>query len=580
MPLRRSLLIALGLLLCVFLSPFALAQGDSVRPTGEPGLQLFGGYSSYHPGGTLENKSMPNLPTGVAGQVIYPTTPYASLLVDFEYQNGSNISGYSFGAGFRLHRRIWNIVPFAEVMIGAQHLSQNGYTAQTNPSYQFGAGVEYKVSPRLTIRPIEIVALNTYYNPNTNQSSNYNYLNGYRVQSGVVYGFRLPPPPPVSAACSATPEEVDAGSPIKLSVVVKGFLPKRSLKYSYTSTTGSVSGDQNGATVDTTGASSGSQTVTATIKDNGHGKQQRSATCEASFKIKEQLPPTLSVSADPGSLHPGEAATISASGSSPDGRPLTYNCIASAGKLIGSADKYTLDTAGIDPSTVAITCTATDDRMLATKASTIIQISAKASQQEVAKVTPSHFGATEFRHDTKRPTRVDNEAKGELDRFADALSAAADVKAVLVGYASLAEEKDATRRTTMAAQRVINSKDYLTSEKGIDPVRIEVRTAEGDAQKVELWLVPAGASFNTEGTATVDEAKIKAIPRKPLPTKAGTKPAHATKPRQAAKPVPNKNSSPTPTPAEPKPTAAPSADSKPATKAELRHYTLSLEKTS
>jgi hypothetical protein len=175
---------------------------------------------------------------------------------------------------------------------------------------------------------------------------------------------------------------------------------------------------------------------------------------------------------------------------------------------------------------------------------------------------------------------VDNEAKGELDRFADALNAAADVKAVLVGYASLAEEKDATRRTTMAAQRAINSKDYLTSEKGIDPVRIEVRTAEGDAQKVELWLVPAGASFNTEGTAPVDEAKIKAIPRKPLPTKAGTKPAHATKPRPAAKPVPDKNSSPTSTPSETKPTAAPSADSKPASKAELHRYTLSLEKTS
>ncbi len=91
---------------------------------------------------------------------------------------------------------------------------------------------------------------------------------------------------------------------------------------------------------------------------------------------------------------------------------------------------------------------------------------------------------------------------------------------------------------------------------------------------------PRRRRFNTEGTATVDEAKLKAIPRKPLTTKAGTKPAHATKPRPVAKPVPNKNSSPTSTPAEPKPTAAPSADSKPATKAELRHYTLSLEKTS
>ncbi len=556
-------------MLCALLSSSALAQAVFDRPAGEPGLQVFGGYSFYHPGGDIKNTPIPNLPTGVAGQVIYPTSTFSSILLDFDYQHGSGISGYSFAAGFRLHRRIWNITPFAEVLIGGQHLSLNGYAAQTAPSYQFGAGVEYKVNPRLTIRPIEVVGLTTFYNLSAYQTSSYNYLNGYRAQGGVVYSFLMPQPPPAGAACSVSPEEVDAGTPVKLSVVVKGFLPKRSLSYSYTSTAGTVSGDQNGATVDTTGAPSGNQSVAAVIKDNGRGKRQMSATCKADFSIKEQHPPSLTISADPGTLHPGEASTITANGSSADGRPLTYECSASAGKLTGTADKYTLDTAGVAPSSIAITCNVTDDRKLTAKASAVIQVSDKESPQEVAKATSSHFGAVEFRHDAKRPTRVDNEAKGELDRFADALTATADAKGVLVGSASPAEENDAKRRTAMAAQRAINSKDYLTREKGIDPARIEVRTADAAGQTVDLWLIPAGAGFKAEGTAIVDESKIKAIPRKPLAPRA-LKPTEKTKPNSKptgdAKPATQKDTAP--------------ADAKPTAKTESRKRNSTVEKKS
>lgn len=61
-------------------------------------------------------------------------------------------------------------------------------------------------------------------------------------------------------------------------------------------------------------------------------------------------------------------------------------------------------------------------------------------------------------------------------------------------------------------------------EKGIDATRVSVATSSMDGQKVEDYLVPAGASFvaDVQGTTPVDKAAVKPQLRKPL----GTKPAH------------------------------------------------------
>ena len=72
-----------------------------------------------------------------------------------------------------------------------------------------------------------------------------------------------------------------------------------------------------------------------------------------------------------------------------------------------------------------------------------------------------------------------------------------------------------------AAMRAVNTKDYLVKEKGIDPSRISVATSATDGQKVEDYLVPAGANFGSDvqGTTPVDETTVKPQVRKPLPQK-------------------------------------------------------------
>ena len=78
---------------------------------------------------------------------------------------------------------------------------------------------------------------------------------------------------------------------------------------------------------------------------------------------------------------------------------------------------------------------------------------------------------------------------------------------MLVGEAASDEKK----ADTLAAQRAVNTKDYLVKEKGIDPSRVSVRTGTQGNKEVENYLVPAGATFDNDvhGTTAVDESTVK-----------------------------------------------------------------------
>jgi CRISPR/Cas system CMR subunit Cmr4 (Cas7 group RAMP superfamily) len=153
-----------------------------------------------------------------------------------------------------------------------------------------------------------------------------------------------------------------------------------------------------------------------------------------------------------------------------------------------------------------------------------------------------------FDNDKKRPTRVDNEAKACLDEVTLALKNDPAATAVVVGEAS-AKEKAATAKqqkaalknkhvvvTDAAAERAVNTKDYLVTEtqSGIDKTRISTQTGTADAQAVENYLVPSEATFasDVQGTTPVNESAVKVQVRKPLAMRhahkaaAGKKAAH------------------------------------------------------
>lgn len=181
-----------------------------------------------------------------------------------------------------------------------------------------------------------------------------------------------------------------------------------------------------------------------------------------------------------------------------------------------------------------ITCNVSDDKGQTASANTSVTITAPY-------VTPAPHAqalcSITFTKDKARPTRVDNEAKACLDEVALDLQRQSDAKAVIVGESDakekaktekdekLAEKNKHIKVVDYAAQRAVNTKEYLVTEKGIDASRISVATGTTDGLTVEDYLVPSGASFTTDvsGTTPVDEMKVKAEVRKPLGAK---KPMH------------------------------------------------------
>jgi len=141
-----------------------------------------------------------------------------------------------------------------------------------------------------------------------------------------------------------------------------------------------------------------------------------------------------------------------------------------------------------------------------------------------------------FDKDKARPTRVDNEAMACLDEVAVYLGREADAKVVVVGESTAAEKTPAKRKHAkvldIAAQRAVNTRDYLVTEKGADASRVSVVTGTTDGETVEDYLVPAGASFTADvsGTAPVDETAVKPETRKPL----GARAPHRTRAEKTA----------------------------------------------
>ncbi|HEY0784570.1 MAG TPA: hypothetical protein VGD62_01790, partial [Acidobacteriaceae bacterium] len=280
-----------------------------------------------------------------------------------------------------------------------------------------------------------------------------------------------------------------------------------------------VKGDNSTGTVDTTTLAPGQYTVTGHVSEGA--KPGQFADCTANFTVKPFEPPTISCSANPASVNPGDSSTITAMGVSPQNRPLTYSYSASSGNISGTSNTATLATAGAPAGSITVTCNVADDKGQTASATTTVTVAAPPAP---APKTSTLCSIT-FDRDKKRPARVDNEAKACLDDVTLNAQRTADASLVVVGNAAPTAEpatrgkhkKAAVAMTPekLAAQRAVNTKDYLVKEKGIDASRISVRTGTKGANEVDNYLVPAGATFDTDmpGTTAVDESGMKAQPR-------------------------------------------------------------------
>jgi hypothetical protein len=526
---------------------------------------IFAGYSYLAPKGTVQ-VLQPNGTTapfaydavnlGGVGSGAYFFNRYVGVQAEFGFHEwgvqkaGSNIGtegnddGFMTVAGGIIFRYpVGNITPFAHGLVGGALIGGPDYEPNKwGPDLTVGGGLDYEtpwLNHHLAIRLFQ---------------SDYEYMhadwgnvgfggraniNAVRLSAGVVFHVgSIAPPVPITLACSASPETIFPGDPVTLTASAGGLNPKDHVIYTWSGT--GVTGNDANPKIDTSALAPGEYTVTGTVREGKAGKEGmrpwEMATCTAGITVKAFEPPTISCSASPSTIKPGDAATITAVGVSPQNRPLTYSYSASAGTITGTGTTAEYSSAGAPTGAVGITCNVADDKGHTESSSTSLTITAP--YVPPAPKTQA-LCSTSFATDKKRPTRVDNEAKACLDQVALDLKQQADAKAVVVGESNADENAKTAKEQKyaakhkhatvdqFAAQRAVNAKDYLVTEQGIDASRISVATGTTDGQTEENYLVPAGATFSSDvsGTTPVDETAVKPQARKPLAERHSTKKA-------------------------------------------------------
>lgn len=102
---------------------------------------------------------------------------------------------------------------------------------------------------------------------------------------------------------------------------------------------------------------------------------------EAIGPVNTNLPPVVSLSSDRSELHPGEAATLTATATDSDGSISTTSWSTTAGTLVGSGLSRTLTApASLSDQTATITFTATDNLGAQSQATTAITLKASMSK--------------------------------------------------------------------------------------------------------------------------------------------------------------------------------------------------------
>ncbi|HUB17340.1 MAG TPA: hypothetical protein VL990_01815 [Acidobacteriaceae bacterium] len=346
---------------------------------------------------------------------------------------------------------------------------------------------------------------------------------------------------PLKVSCNASAPSIYAGDAETVTATPASVAQKKHWDVIYDWSGPGVTGNGETATVSTGSLDPGNYTVKVDAKEGKKGKEgtkkNTTASCSSDFTVKPFEPPTVSCSASPTSVMSGGSSTITATGSSPQNRPLTYSFTSSSGSINGTGNTATLSTTGAPAGTITVTCSVQDDKSHTVSSTTTVDVQSPPPPPAPKTQT---LCSIQFDRDTRRPERVDNEAKACLDDVALNAQQKPDATIVVVGNsAPLPEHKGRHHHhemtaEEMAAQRAVNTKAYLVTDKGIDASRIQVKTGTSGQNEVNDYLVPSGANFDSDvpGTSGVDENAVKAQPRNPEVHhhhhKAAAKPAGAS----------------------------------------------------
>lgn len=498
---------------------------------------------------------------GGGGQIKFNIGQYFGIMADFQgynsnttkfvipvsanfpYGGNGTVSGnlftYLFGPVVKFHATP-HVNPFVDVLVGAAHSNVygNAYqvicqpvaggcaTKQTPDSNGFalsaGGGFDVPINSHVDFRVGQFDYLYTRFTNIFNDAgqNNFRFVTGLNIKMG------LPNPRNPTVACGVEPNELlPWAGPVKANASPTDFNPKHPLAYGWQSNAGSATSEGASATIDTTSLAPGQYTITANVTDQKL-KKNNTATCTASFTVKQPRPPVVACSASPATVKPGEAIALTVSGSSPDLSAIDKRSFSASSGALKEGETQrgaqpgefttlaTLDTTNVSPGTITVNVGVTDVHGMSSTC--IASAEVLAPPAPLPTPTAQIVGRCDFK-DPNRPTRVDNVCKASLDGVALQLKNDSESRLVVVGFA---DEKAGAKKKNVESLRAASVRDYLTKGDGkaqINTSRIELRKANdrNSGNIVQIYLVPPeAAGVQMENTQIVDEST--------LPQKKGT----------------------------------------------------------
>ena len=528
------LIIALAILTLAPAALRAQVKAESAKKNATSALpskwDIFVGYSYLSPNGTVQGYPYQNIVYGGVASVTRYFNKYVGLQFEGDWHdqsqnwppgsdNSADNSNDDFAngsGGLILRYPAGNFTPFVHALFGGERVGSLFQPDTWGWAATAGGGLDYNtpwLHHHLAIRMVQadFQYANIPFVPDYGGVSTFNIT---RLSGGVVFHFgSILPPVPVTMACAPNPVTVYPGDPITVTSTVANLDSKLQAVYSWSGS--GVKGSETTATVATDSLTAGTYTVKGTVKEGKPGKEGQkpweTTECSAIFTVKPFEPPTISCTANPATIKPGDTCTITATAVSPQNRPLTYSYSVSAGSVSGSGATAEFNSSGAPTGAVGITCNVKDDKDGNAAANTIVTI----VTPYVAPIPHTQaLCSLRFQKNKLHPARVDNDATACLDEVALDLQKQPDAKVVVVGEATAGEKtpkKGQKHTADLAAQRAVNAKQYLVTEKGIDATRVSVATGPADSPAAQDYLVPSGADFATDvtGTTPVDETVVK-----------------------------------------------------------------------
>ncbi len=356
---------------------------------------VFMGYSYLAPHGSVTTDVPPLTYTnsysainyGAIGSVSYFFNRYTGAQIEYaNHPDGNNDGISTMQAGIVFRYSAEGTSAFVHGLAGGARIGGPNYPGNGNnilahpytwgPALTGGAGLDLDITPRFALRIVQgdYEYMHADFGPQPYIGGRAN-INAARLSTGLLLHFgTITPPPPVQYACNVKPSSVFPGEQVTVAGTASNLSPKKQQTYSWSGQGLTVGGTTSSTTIDTGGLQPGAYTVSGHVSEGP--KAGQSADCTAQFTVKQFEPPSVSCTANPSTLQPGGTSTVSATGVSPQSRPLTYSYSASAGSINGTGQSASLSTSGASPGTVTVTCNVLDDKGQTASATTNITVEA------------------------------------------------------------------------------------------------------------------------------------------------------------------------------------------------------------